>query len=184
MRQFIPLVILAVATTSPVVLLAQDVRGLTDGQQVRILVRGATRYRMQATFIARDGDTLVLRDARARANAPVVRVGFGAIERVEVQHARSRAAGALRGLAIGALAGTLAGGMYGFLGDDNDPEFGTVPAAVHWGAVGLTTGVVAGTLIGLAAPGHRWMTLELPARVGLAPIGRNGVALTLSIGTR
>jgi hypothetical protein len=174
---------LPLATILAIPLLAQDVPELTEGQRVRIKAPGVVVNRLQAILLAREGDTLLLRALPLRREATLVRVPLSAIERLEVGDARSRGAGALRGLWIGGLTGILLGGTTGLLQGENG-ELDRAGNAAFGAALLGTAGMVIGTLFGAISPGHRWTSVELPARVGFAPIDNNTAGLALSIRTR
>src|SRR5919106_2453172 len=143
MRRSTLLLTFVLVTGLPSIARAQESPGFAEGQHLRIRAPGAVRGRMRATFVTRQGDTLLVRDVRAPGDA-VTRVPFGAIERLEVRHRRSRGAGAVRGLWIGLVTGALGGGNLGFMAGDNEDDFDKRQEAALAAGVFAGAGLVIG----------------------------------------
>jgi hypothetical protein len=169
-----PLFLLFAITSAFATSLCAQSKHIQTGDQVRIaagLVSG------RFTVLEVSADTMVLRDS---IGGQEVRVGFTSVEQIARRENRTSWQGAKRGALIGVLVGSVIGAVGGLASGDDECRstgggFGFCFAytaeekALILGITGGATGVVLGGVIGLAAPGQRWVEVSLPSfpRVGL-----------------
>lgn len=179
MRPATLLLTLGLVTAQASALLPQGAPVLAEGQRLRIEAPGVFNRRTHVVFAGWRGDTLLLRGVLDTGGV-ITRVPVTAIERLEIEQRRSRGAGAVRGLWIGFVSGALLGGTLGYLAH-TEGDFSREQGAGILAAIGAGAGIIIGPLVGAAAPGHRWTTVELPARVGIVPIDNRSLGISVSL---
>jgi hypothetical protein len=180
MRRFTVLLTLVLVAAPSSTLLPQGAPVLAEGQRVRIKAPNVLNRRTQAIVAGWQGDTLLLRGV-LDTGAVITRVPVGAIERLEVGRRRSRGAGAVRGLWIGFVSGALMGGTVGYVMGNDDGDFNRGQSAGILAAAMAGIGIIVGPVVGAASPGHQWTPVEVPARIGIVPIGPRSVGITVSM---
>jgi len=159
-------IVVAVLVLLPIHGIAQTGHGLKEGDKLRISAGGVRGRYMLDRF---SPDTLYVQGEK---DEKFSRIAFSRIEKLEVRAPRSRGRGALIGAGIGGAVGATIGLIYGLsTWDDVDADCGDPWNACSnttsslrvigiIGAVGIPC-MAAGALIGAAAPGQTWRTVEL-----------------------
>jgi hypothetical protein len=106
-----------------------------------------------------------------------VKVPRDAIARIEVGAGRRRRT--LKGMVIGAAMGGTSGGLGACCQPGGSPSGSDVAAAI---GAGLATGATIGAAVGYFIKSEGWTSLPVDrVRVGIAPSGKGGVALSLAL---
>lgn len=174
-RLLIP-TLLTLALAAP--LAAQTPPALRPGDDVRLTSPNAS-----GRFVVQElsAETLTLRDD----DGAVLHVPITSVRGLSVSRgSRTAGAGALRGAGVGFLAGAGTGILAGLIAGDDPPStfisFSKEEKALALGILLGGTGALAGTVIGLVAPGEKWERVGLDAaRAGVSADG--GVALGYSV---
>ena len=153
------------------------------GARVRVVNVSNAAPVLTGQLIRMAGDTVIVSSATAIQTSMVVTPAH----RFEVstgRHGRT-----LRGIGLGFLAGAAVGAILGFaLYEESDCtglcvlDFSQGESALL-GAVGLgVPGILIGGIVGANLKHETWRIIELqPIRVGVAPAGRRGLLLALSL---
>ena len=155
---------------------------LQPGARVRVRAPEAVAGRLEATVIARTGDTVTLTTPRGAS----ILVPLSAITAAEVSRGRSRRDGAVRGLTWGSGVG-LATGLVGAAGSNEDSRVCEAEGCYDdlspagYITVGVVSGALTGAAIGAIIGAEHWERLTIPARVAVRP-SRGGAMLSVIVG--
>jgi hypothetical protein len=73
------------------------------------------------------------------------------------------------------------GGTVGYVMGNDDGDFNRGQSAGILAAAMAGIGIIVGPVVGAASPGHQWTRVEVPARIGIVPIGPRSVGITVSM---
>jgi hypothetical protein len=168
----------ALVLTASVDLFAQQEPPVAPGDRVRVTAPTIDPDMFVGTLVALGADTCLL-EVEGRA-APMT-LPLASVTSLEVW--RERESKLAQGATLGLLIGGFAGGVFGYAvcsGDKCEADVGTAVAA--FGGIGAGAGLLLGAAIGAASGRDRWEVVDLESvRVSLTPLGRLGLAVSVSV---
>ena len=174
-RSIVRAALVAAALLLPGRMLAQAPLAGVIGDTVRVRAP-AIGAGIRGVLVAVRNDTLFVRRYGVTLPVPLSQV-----EWVDVRRKRSLLGGLARGVAYGAPIGLASGYLLGAAAESGDgycgDDCGLLP--VVGAATGFAAGTFLGAIIGLGAPGGRWVPVSARPSIAVAP-ARGGVALSLN----